>query len=118
MTQLRIQFKGYEDLEEALKQKSLADYNEVCRRQAREIYTRSQRAGGTPVDTNELRMSARYQDMEMGYNKHYAPHVEYGHRLVIRGRTVGYIKGQYFLKKNVDTQGPLFEQALKDKMKE
>lgn len=111
---MRIEIRGVERLEEKLIAKSLTDFNEVVRRQAREIYTRSQRAGGTPVDTSELRTSAKYSDDAMGYTAHYGPHVEYGHRLV----NGGYVRGQYFLKRNVDMQRPIYKQDLLQKLRE
>ena len=43
----------------------------------------------------------------------YAPHVEYGHRTV----NGGYVQGQRFLKRNVDTQRPIFKQDLIDQLK-
>lgn len=111
---MRIEIQGVEKLEEKLLKKSAADFVSVVRKQAREIYTRSQRAGGTPVDTNELRMSARYHDMEMGYNSEYAPHVEYGHLL----RNGAFLPGQFYLKRNVDAQRPIYKEDLLEKLRE
>lgn len=111
---MRIEWQGIEKLEAKLKEKSETDFVEVAKKSARDIYTRSQRAGGTPVDTNELRMSARYRGDEVGYLKDYAPHVEYGHRLV----NGGYVPGQYFLKRNVDQQRPIYKEDLRNKLKE
>ncbi|MCO8194398.1 MULTISPECIES: hypothetical protein [unclassified Anaerofustis] len=39
-------------------------------------------------------------------------HVEYGHRVVIHGKQVGYVNGQYFLKKNVDIQRDIYKKDL------
>ncbi|TKC15680.1 HK97 gp10 family phage protein [Robertmurraya kyonggiensis] len=111
---MRIEFEGTERLARKLLEKSTTDFQEVSEKNIRDIYTRSQRAGGTPVASNELRMSAQYRGDEFGYLKHYAPHVEFGHRLV----NGGYVPGQYYLKNNVDTQRPIYKQDLKDKMKE
>jgi hypothetical protein len=111
---VRIEFDGIEKLAQKLIEKSEADFIAVNQKNARDIYSRSQKQGGTPVDTTELRMSAQYHGEEMGYNKDYAPHVEYGHR-TLNG---GYVPGQYYLKQNVDTQRPIYKQDLKEKMKE
>lgn len=111
---MRIEFDGIEKLAQKLIEKSEADFIAVNQKNARDIYSRSQKQGGTPVDTTELRMSAQYNGEEMGYNKDYAPHVEYGHR-TLNG---GYVPGQYYLKQNVDTQRPIYKQDLKEKMKE
>lgn len=111
---MRIEWRGIEKLEAKLKAKSATDFSEVAQKNARDIYARSQRAGGTPVDSNELRMSARYRGDEFGYLAQHGPHVEYGHRLV----NGGFVPGQYFLQKNVDTQRPIYKEDLRNKLKE
>lgn len=111
---MRIEWEGTDKLARKLLEKSEADFISVNQKNARDIYSRSQRQGGTPIDTTELRMSAQYRGDEVGYNKEYAPHVEYGHRL----KQGGYVPGQYYLKQNVDTQRPIYKQDLKDKIKE
>lgn len=111
---MRITISGLEALERQLIEKSQADFDAVGKKNVRDIYTRSQRAGGTPVDSNELRMSVRYRGDEVGYGVHYAPHVEYGHRLI----SGGFVPGQYYLMQNVDTQRPIYKQDLKTKLKE
>lgn len=78
-----------------------------------QIYNRGKSEGGTPVDTGELRMSLSQSGDEVGYTKDYAPHVEYGHRTV----NGGYVQGQHFLKKNVDTQRPIFEEDLRRELR-
>jgi len=111
---MKFEWTGTDKLARKLLEKSVADFESVATKNIRDIYTRSQKPGGTPVDSAELRMSMQYRGDETGYNKHYAPHVEYGHRT----RNGGYVPGQYFLKKNVDTQRPIYRQDLKDKLKE
>jgi len=111
---VKIEWEGTEKLAMKLLEKSVEDFISVNRKNARDIYTRSQKQGGTPVDTTELRTSAQYRGDEVGYNKEYAPHVEYGHKL----KNGGYVPGQYYLKSNVDTQRPIYKQDLKDKLKE
>ena len=75
------------------------------------------RAGGTPVSTEEtrpggphgeLRKSSGVTGDEMGYIADYAAHVEYGHRT----RNGGFVPGQYYLRKNVDTQAFIYYQDL------
>jgi hypothetical protein len=115
---MRFEWVGADQLGRKLLEKSAADFEAVSRKNVRDIYTRSQRAGGTPVGDytggGQLRKSATYQGDEMGYTVHYSPHVEYGHRLV----NGGYVPGQYFLKQNVDTQRPIYKQDLRDKLRE
>lgn len=77
-----------------------------------QIYNRG-KSGGTPVDTGELRISLTQTGDTVGYTKDYAPHVEYGHRT----RGGGYVQGQHFLKKNVDTQRPIFEEDLRRELR-
>lgn len=112
---MRITIEGADKLARKLLDKSETDFIAVSQKNARDIYSRSQRAGGTPIgETAQLRLSARYQGDEVGYGVHYAPHVEYGHRLV----NGGYVPGQYFLKQNVDTQRPIYKQDLLEKIRE
>lgn len=66
------------------------------------------RAGGTPVDSGELRKSSSVTGDEMGYTAEYAAHVEYGHRT----RSGGFVSGQYYLKKNANTQAFIYYQDL------
>ena len=77
-----------------------------------QIYNRGKSAG-PPVDTGELRISLTQTGDTVGYTKDYAPHVEYGHRT----RGGGYVQGQHFLKKNVDTQRPIFEEDLRRELR-
>ena len=111
---MKIVWQGVDELSHKLMTKSQTDFAEVGRKNIRDIYSRSQKAGGTPVDTNELRISGKYRDDEMGYSADHAPHVEYGHRT----RSGSFVPGQYYLKKNVDTQRPIYKQDLIDKLKE
>ena len=80
--------------------------------------------GGTPRDSGELVFTSQVSLPngkgfygEMGYIKEYAPHVEYGHRIVQHGKTVGYVKGQRYLNKNVQIQKPIFYKSLLDNLK-
>lgn len=115
---MRFEWIGADELGRKLLEKSATDFQTVAQKNTRDIYTRSQRAGGTPVGDYEgggqLRKSAQYRGDEVGYTVHYAPHVEYGHRLV----NGGYVPGQYYFKQNVDTQRPIYKQDLRIKLKE
>jgi hypothetical protein len=111
-------------LETKLQQKSQADFTEVQKKSLRDIYTRGVKqyyrgglvpeSGGTPVDKGELRISLGYTGDEVGYTKDYGPHVEFGHRT----KNGGWVPGQFFLKKNVDTQREIYKQDLINKIKE
>lgn len=105
-------------LQMKLLDKSLLDFDSVNNKNIRDIYARSQRAGGTPVGDytggGGLRELAQYSKGSMGYLMDYAPHVEYGHRTA----NGGWVPGQYYLKRNVDTQRPIYKQDLRDKLKE
>lgn len=117
-----IELEGTGKLAKKLKAKSETDFYQVAEKNIRDIYRRSQKPGGTPVGQykggGELRKSAQYRGDEMGYTVHYAPHVEYGHRLVRGGVTIGFVPGQFYLKKNVDAQRPIYKQDLRNKLKE
>jgi hypothetical protein len=115
---VKIELIGTEKLARKLLEKSATDFQAVAEKNIRDIYTRSQKEGGTPVGDykggGQLRKSARYRSDEMGYTVHYAPHVEYGHRT----RNGGFVPGQFYLKKNVDEQRPIYRQDLINKLKE
>lgn len=117
---IKYEWLGIEDLAEALKEKSETDYRKVERKNILEMRNRavsssSPASGGTPVDTSELRLSASVSSGGdvFGYTKDYAPHVEYGHRLV----GGGYVAGQYYLRTNVNIQQPIFRKDLIEEMR-
>ena len=112
---MRYRLMGVESLAKALEKKSATDFKRVEKRNLMQLRNRavsntSPASGGTPVDSNELRMSAALSPdgSSFGYTKDYAPHVEYGHRT----RGGGYVPGQYYLRTNVNIQRPLFRQDL------
>lgn len=115
---MRFEWVGTTQLARKLIEKSETDFKSVAEKNIRDIYTRSQKPGGTPVGDytggGQLRKSAQYRGDEMGYGVHYAPHVCYGHRT----RNGGYVPGQYYLKSNVDTQRPIYKQDLRNKLRE
>lgn len=121
---IKYEWLGIEDLAEALKEKSETDYRKVERKNIFEMRNRavsssSPASGGTPVGKykggGELRLSARVNPAgdTFGYTKDYAPHVEYGHRLV----SGGYVAGQYYLRTNVNIQQPIFRKDLIEEMR-
>ena len=111
-------------LETKLQKKSQTDFAAVQKKSLRDIYTRGVKqyyragavpeSGGTPYDKGELRTSLGSTGTEVGYTKEYGPDVEYGHRT----ENGGWVPGQFFLKKNVDTQRPIYKQDIIDKLKE
>lgn len=108
---------GYRDLMKKLKALNAIRFEAVVKQQATQMYDRAEKhgasGGGTPYDTGWL-MEHRYAKKdEFGYNAEYAPHVEYGHRTRGGG---GFVAGQYFLRKNVDIQAPIFKQDLQDEI--
>ena len=104
--------KDVNDLAGKLDRLSHFRFEAVVKKSMTEIYKRGKADGGTPVDTGQLRLSLGMSGDTVGYAKSYAPHVEYGHRTV----NGGYVKGQRFLKRNVDAQRPIFEMDLKEQL--
>lgn len=114
---IKITVEGCEKLAAALKKVSETRFHGAAKIAAQNIYNRAVN-GGTPVDTGELRQSAgvdvQGEDKAiMGYNKHYAPHVEFGHRT----RGGGYVQGQHFLQRNVEQEQEAFKRLLADELK-
>ncbi|MFR1698795.1 MAG: hypothetical protein ACLSU9_11025 [Anaerovoracaceae bacterium] len=109
---VKVEWKGIAKLEAALRELNGISFEAVVRKQTTELFERAKQPGGTPVDTGELRDSSGVQGDEMGYTGEYAPHVEYGHRTV----GGGFVKGQHFLKNNVDIQRAIYKQDLIDSL--
>ena len=109
---LRIELKGDKEIERELQRLSSIRFDAVVLKSMTQIYNRG-KAGGTPVDTGELRMSLGQAGETVGYTASYSGHVEFGHRT--RGGN-GYVPGQYYLKKNVETQRPIYYQDLRDQL--
>lgn len=115
---MKISLSGADALAAELQRKSQVRFDAVCLKNITQIFNRA-KEGGTPVDSGELRLSAGISKPgssfggEMGYLKEYAPHVEYGHRTL----DGGFVQGQYYLKRNVDTQRPIFKQDLIEQLK-
>lgn len=109
---VKLTVKGFEPLEAELKRLSRVRFDAVCEKNMTEVYNRG-KAGGTPVDTGELRQSLSQSGDLVGYGASYSSHVEYGHRT--RGGN-GYVPGQRYLKKNVETQRPIFYADLRKQL--
>lgn len=64
----------------------------------------------TPVDNGDLRNNWKYDVIKKGdmyiiviYNQlEYASYVEKGHRIVVAGKTVGWVEGKFMLKLTAD----------------
>lgn len=111
-----VEWEGVDQLAAALKRGNKVKLDAVLTKNLTEMHNRAKN-GGTPVDTGELRQSAGITRPdsgngtgEMGYTKEYGPHVEFGHRT----KNGGWVPGQHFLKKNLETQMPVFKADLEE----
>lgn len=110
MPGFKITLDGMEELEAELQRLDSIRFDAVVEKQATQMLNRARQPGGTPVDSGELRQSSSVTKDEMGYSAEYAPHVEYGHRTV----SGGYVTGQRYLQRNVDTQRQIYKQDLQN----
>ena len=102
----RLSIDGIPALEKELDRMNSIRWEAIRKKQTVELLsTEATRPGGPH---GELRLSSGTSGETMGYTKEYAPHVEYGHRTV----NGGYVEGQYYLKRNVDTQRLIYKQDL------
>ena len=108
-----FELRDVNNLAGELQRLSQLRFDAVILKNMTQIYNRGKAPGGTPVDTGELRISLGQAGDTVGYSKDYAPHVEYGHRLV----NGGYVQGQRYLKRNVDTQRPIFIEDLRKELR-
>lgn len=95
-------------LTNALKALDEVRFDAVVLKNTTQMLKRARAPGGTPFDTGELRESSAKSGDEVGYTAEYAPHVEYGHRT----KDGGFVYGQHYLQRNVDTQRPIYRQDL------
>ena len=95
-------------LSNALKSLDEVRFDAVVMKNTTQMLKRARAPGGTPFDTGELRKSSSKSGDEVGYIASYASHVEYGHRT----RDGGFVYGQHYLQRNVDTQRPIYKQDL------
>lgn len=110
--------KNVEVFEKALKSKANVDFDVPCKKTATAIFNRAGKE--SPKDTGHLIRTRRVNlnTYEFGYTAHYAPHVEYGHRIVVHGMEVGYYVGQRYLKAIVERTKPDFIKFLNESVKE
>lgn len=106
----KIEFEKAElaALTNALKALDEVRFDAVVMKNTTQMLKRARAPGGTPFDTGELRKSSGKSDDEVGYTASYASHVEFGHRT----RDGGFVYGQHYLQRNVDTQRPIYRQDL------
>lgn len=107
---VRVEFnqRDIDRLASKLRAMNQIRFDAVVEKNVTQMLDAARQPGGTPVDTGQLRKSSGTYGDEMGYTKEYAPHVEYGHRT----KGGGFVPGQHYLQKNVDTQRPIFRQDL------
>ena len=119
MAGFKIALEGVEELENRLNQLNSVRWEAVRKKQTAQMLNRARQSGGTPVSTEktrpkgphgELRQSSSSSGEEVGYTKEYGPHVEYGHRTV----NGGFVPGQRFLQRNVETQRKIYKNDLLD----
>lgn len=119
MAGFKIALEGAEELENRLNQLNSVRWKAVRKKQTAQMLNRARQSGGTPVSTEktrpkgphgELRQSSSSSGEEVGYTKEYGPHVEYGHRTV----NGGFVPGQRFLQRNVETQRKIYKKDLLD----
>lgn len=104
----KLTLHGVDELEAKLIAMNSIRFDAVALKSMTQMLNRAKAEGGTPVASGELRKHSSSDGKEMGYTEEYAPYVEYGHRTV----NGGYVPGQYFLKRNVATQQPIYRNDL------
>lgn len=117
---INITIAGIPELEAELNRLNSIRWEAIRKKQVVEVLNRARSPGGTPVDTGEMRLSLGSSGDELGYTKDYAPHVEFGHRqepgryvpAIGKQLKASYVEGQYFLKRNVDIQRPIYREDL------
>ncbi len=102
----KLTVDGVEELEAKLIAMNRIRFDAVTLKNMTQIFNRAKSC--TPVDTGELRKHVAYDRNTFGYIEEYAPYVEYGHRTV----NGGWVNGQYYLKKNVEKQQPIYKNDL------
>lgn len=118
---MRVHIENLEEVKQRLERLKKIDFEESVKRAATDIYNMGQTR--TPKRTGELRQSMAVNknsktEYQVGYAKEYAPHVEYGHRMVRGGKQTGYIDGQYFLKAMCEDEEPKFREYVKKQLEE
>ena len=120
--------KSLEDLERAF-DRGLSDWeNKIVVKHARVIGKKVEREIKrlTPVQSGNLRrrwfseVSRKTNDVAITISNDadYAPHVNYGHRVVRGGKTVGHVEGQHMLEKGMQIYQDTYLKADIDAMLE
>lgn len=114
---MKVEVKGLELVVSELSRIAHINISSVLKKNATELFNRASAPPGTPRDTGELILSRqvefRKDEAIFGYGKEYAPHVEYGHRT----RNGKFVSGQFYLKRNLETQVPILERDVLLKIK-
>lgn len=112
---MQIKFMGAERLNAKLREMAARCPREMARFMAQEAEVVKNRTKAlTPVDTGRLRGSwtstVSGNTAEIFTAVHYAPYVEFGHRVKIRGRYTGaVVPGQYMLRGGVEGSAAAFQ---------
>lgn len=111
---VKVDVEGVEDV--VVKLNKVLGYEPVLRscviKSLAEMKNRSETL--TPEESGELKKSAYSRvinnlEGEFGYTKEYAPYVEFGHRIVIHGKNVGFQPANPYLEPNAKAQEPIFQ---------
>ncbi|MGT2958886.1 hypothetical protein A9Q68_08605 [Streptococcus bovimastitidis] len=130
---MKIDVKGLPVLEARFRAMNEIQWEAVVNKNLTTIFNRAARRPGTPIGkqskghaAGELMRSRRMIELNSGigvasgmfyYSKDYAPHVEYGHRIVRGGRQVGYVTGQRFLFNNVQKQRTTYRNDMLNELR-
>lgn len=130
---MKMSLTGMPALEVKLRAMSEKRWDRVVNKNITEMFNRAARPPGTPIGKNtkrhksgELLRSRRLKKVNsskdvitgnFGYTKDYAPHVEYGHRLVRKGKQIGYINGTKYLFNNVKKQREIYRQDMLNELR-
>lgn len=118
-----IEIRGLKELQGELQRLNNIQWEAIANKNLVDMFNRA--GSMTPVRKRKggggLRNSRRYTVKHgfaswvgtFGYGKEYAPHVEYGHRVVRNGKEVGYVVGKRYLQKNVEIQQRIYYNDLK-----
>lgn len=65
----------------------------------------------------EVRRTSKGYKVDVFNDVYYAPYVNYGHRIVRHGETIGYVKGQYMLENSVKSTQEKINKYYENRMK-
>lgn len=118
---MTVTINGLPALEKKLRDMDQIAWGSVVDKNLKEIFNRGARPPGTPVRTNELVKSRRISRVDgnrgvlegsFGYKKEYGPHVEFGHRIVRKGKEYGFVVGNKYLYNNVKKQRQIYRKDM------